>query len=84
MTRASSYPKNGTMKLEDVAKDVEKVQTRGSFRVGWSEANGVWIASSVDHPGLFTHGDTPEEAIKEAQVAAKLWVESYSASSSNG
>jgi antitoxin HicB len=40
-----------------------------SFHVAWSDENEAYIASCPEFPGLLAHGETPEEAIKEAGIA---------------
>jgi predicted RNase H-like HicB family nuclease len=40
-----------------------------SFQVAWSDEDRTYFASCPEFPGLLAHGDTPEEAIKEAGIA---------------
>lgn len=37
------------------------------FSVGWSEEDQAFIARVAEFPSLAAHGETPEEALKEAQ-----------------
>ena len=46
-----------------------------SFRVEWSEEDQIYYASSPEFPGLLTDGKTPDEAIKEAQIALQGIIE---------
>jgi len=39
------------------------------------EADGLWIADIPDLPGCNTHGETPEEALRELQLAKAGWLE---------
>lgn len=43
--------------------------------VFWSEADGCWIANVPDLRYCSAHGDTPAEAVSEAQVAMSLWLD---------
>ena len=48
-----------------------------SFRLEWSDEDDGYIATCPEIPGLSAFGETPEEAIEEAQVALELFVEDY-------
>ena len=48
---------------------------RYNINIFWSQADGCWIADVPDLRGCSAHGETPEEAAREAQVAISLWVE---------
>jgi len=48
-----------------------------SFRIEWSDQDGGYIATCPEFPGLSAFGETPEEAIEEAQIALELFVEDY-------
>lgn len=50
------------------------------FRLLWSEEDQGFIATCPDFPGLSAFGETPNEALHEAQVALDLFVESLSVS----
>lgn len=43
--------------------------------VGYSTADGCYIATMVDEPSVVAHGDTIEEAIKEFLVSYRLYLE---------
>lgn len=45
------------------------------INVFWSADDGSWIADVPDLPGCSASGSTPEEAVREVQVAQSLWVE---------
>ncbi|HLF69589.1 MAG TPA: type II toxin-antitoxin system HicB family antitoxin [Actinomycetota bacterium] len=45
------------------------------INVFWSEEDSQWIADIPDLKGCSASGDSPEEAVKEVQVAKKLWLE---------
>lgn len=40
-----------------------------------NEADGLWIAGIPDLPGCSAHGDTPEAALREVQLAKEGWIE---------
>src|SRR5262245_10689055 len=50
---------------------------RYSYQLQWSDEDNAYIASCLEFPGLLAHGDTPEEAIREAGVALKGVIEVY-------
>lgn len=41
----------------------------------WSDEDGVFVADISDLPGCSAHGQSYEEALREAQVAISLWLE---------
>jgi predicted RNase H-like HicB family nuclease len=41
----------------------------------WSAEDACWIADVPDLRSCSAHGDTPTEAIAEAQTAIALWLE---------
>ena len=43
--------------------------------VFWYEPDGCWIANVPDLRFCSAHGDTPAEAVAEAQVAMELWLD---------
>ena len=43
--------------------------------VFWSDDDGCWIANVPDLRYCSAHGNTPAEAVAEAQVALSLWLE---------
>ncbi len=48
-----------------------------SINLAWSDENDCYLATIPEFPGLMTHGDTPEEAVVEAEVAAQGFLEIY-------
>jgi predicted RNase H-like HicB family nuclease len=44
------------------------------INVFWSEDDGCWIADVPDLKPCSAHGDTPADAVAEAQVAIELWL----------
>ncbi len=45
------------------------------INVFWSAADECWIADVPDLRPCSAHGDTPSEALVEAEVAITLWLE---------
>jgi predicted RNase H-like HicB family nuclease len=43
--------------------------------VYWSEEDRIWIAEAPDLEPCAAHGDTPEAAVTELQVAMEAWLE---------
>ncbi|MDQ3695279.1 MAG: type II toxin-antitoxin system HicB family antitoxin [Chloroflexota bacterium] len=43
--------------------------------VYYTEEDGGYFAVVPDLPGCTAHGETPEEALREAQIAQELWLE---------
>ena len=43
--------------------------------IEWSEEDQVFVVTVPDLPGCLAHGDTPQAAAREAQVAMGLWLE---------
>lgn len=50
---------------------------RYSVNLTWSEDDGCYIATIPEFPGLSAFGETPEEAAKEARIAAMGFMEVY-------
>jgi predicted RNase H-like HicB family nuclease len=48
-----------------------------SFRLEWSDEDEGYIATCPEFPGLSAFGETPEEAIEEAQIALELFIEDH-------
>ena len=44
----------------------------------WSEEDGSWIATVPDLRSCTAFGDTPEDALREIQVAMEGWLETAS------
>jgi predicted RNase H-like HicB family nuclease len=53
------------------------MENKYSFQVAWSDEDKTYFASCPEFPGLLAHGDTPEEAIKEAGIALEGVIEVY-------
>ena len=51
--------------------------TKHSFTLHWSDEDGGYIARCPEFPGLSAFGESPGEAIAEAQVALELMIETY-------
>lgn len=49
--------------------------TEYHINVFWSDTDAAWIADIPDLPGCSAFGDTPEEAVRELQVAKDLWLD---------
>lgn len=41
----------------------------------WSDEDDCWIANVPDLKYCSAHGDTPEAALREIQIAMALWLE---------
>ncbi len=41
----------------------------------WSNEDEAFIVEVPELPGCMTHGSTPEEALKNAQEAIQLWID---------
>ena len=46
-----------------------------SINLMWSVKDESYIATIPEFPGLSAFGKTPEEAVKEAKIACKLFIE---------
>jgi predicted RNase H-like HicB family nuclease len=51
------------------------MDTRYSIVVFWSDEDGIWIADAPDLKSCSAHGQSPEQAVAELQVAMELWLE---------
>ena len=51
------------------------MQPRYHINVFWSDEDGCWIADVPDLRYCSAHGDTPAQAVAEAQEAMALWLE---------
>jgi predicted RNase H-like HicB family nuclease len=49
--------------------------TRYSVVIQWSEEDQAYLARAPELPGCITHGDTYEEALKNALEVIDLWIE---------
>lgn len=45
------------------------------INVFWSDEDQQWIADVPDLKGCSASGATPEEAVREVQIAQRLWLE---------
>ncbi|MEX0774453.1 MAG: type II toxin-antitoxin system HicB family antitoxin [Phycisphaeraceae bacterium] len=45
------------------------------INVFYSEEDGCWVADIPDLKSCSAFGDTPEEAVREIQIAKQLWLE---------
>lgn len=52
---------------------------RYPINVFWSDESGRWIADVPDLRYCSAHGETPAEAVAEAQEAIALWLETAQA-----
>ena len=46
-----------------------------SVIIQWSEENQAFLVNVPELPGCHTHGETYEEAIKNAVAVIELWIE---------
>ncbi len=46
-----------------------------SFKVFWSDADNVFIATCPEFTGLSAFGDTEEDALREAKIALQMFIE---------
>jgi predicted RNase H-like HicB family nuclease len=45
------------------------------IEVFWSDEDGVWIANVPDLRFCSSHGDTPQAAVEEVEIAVEAWLE---------
>jgi predicted RNase H-like HicB family nuclease len=45
------------------------------INVFWSDDDQCWIADVPDLRPCSAHGETPEEAVEEVQVAIEMWLD---------
>jgi predicted RNase H-like HicB family nuclease len=45
------------------------------IEVFWSEEDEVWIANVPDLSFCSGHGDTPQAAVEEVEIAVEAWLE---------
>jgi len=60
-----------------------EIADKYTYRVGWSEEDGVHIARCLEFPSLAAHGSTPETALAEIKkvVSASIkWMQEEGAS----
>ena len=46
-----------------------------SINIQWSERDQAYLVNAPELPGAKTHGDTYEEALKNALEVIELWIE---------
>ena len=46
-----------------------------AITIFWSDEDGMYVAAVPELPGCSALGDTYEEALREAQVAMSLWID---------
>lgn len=51
------------------------MQHRYHINVFWYPEDNCWIADVPDLRPCSAHGDTPSEAISEAEIAISLWID---------
>lgn len=49
--------------------------TKYSMIISWSEEDNAFIVSVPDLPGCMADGETPEQAVENAQVIIAEWIE---------
>ncbi|MDC7125807.1 MAG: toxin-antitoxin system HicB family antitoxin [Spirochaetales bacterium] len=54
-----------------------KKEEKYSFKVHYSEEDEGYIAECPEFSGLSAFGETPSEAIQEAEIALELFIETY-------
>lgn len=55
------------------------MEPRYHINVFWSDRDESWVADVPDLKSCAAFGDTPEEAIAEARVAIRGWIEAAKA-----
>ena len=46
-----------------------------SVSIRYDKNDNIFIAKVPELPGCAAHGDTPEQAAREIQIAMELWIE---------
>ena len=46
-----------------------------SILIQYDSIDNIYIASVPELKGCMAHGDTPEDAVREIQIALELWIE---------
>ena len=54
-------------------------ERRYHINVFWDGSDNIWIADVPDLRPCSAHGETPSEAVGEAEVAIALWIETAEA-----
>ncbi|MGI8787515.1 MAG: type II toxin-antitoxin system HicB family antitoxin [Pyrinomonadaceae bacterium] len=53
------------------------VKNKYALQIFWSEEDKSFVAICQEFPGLSAFGETREEALREAQIALDLMIETY-------
>jgi len=62
-------------KQNENKKQIAEILNKFSYRVEWSEEDGVFVAFALELPSVKAHADTPEGAIKEVKEPISLALE---------
>lgn len=54
-----------------------RMKNRYALQIFWSDEDETFVAVWIKFPGLSAFGETREEALKEAQIALDLMIETY-------
>ena len=46
-----------------------------SILIQYDKSDNIYVASIPELEGCMAHGDTPEDAAEEIQIAMELWIE---------
>jgi predicted RNase H-like HicB family nuclease len=58
-----------------IKEEDEGDATHYAIVIQWSEEDQAYLACAPELPGCITHGETYEEALKNAQEVIELWIE---------
>ncbi|HEV7644537.1 MAG TPA: type II toxin-antitoxin system HicB family antitoxin [Pyrinomonadaceae bacterium] len=53
------------------------MKNKYTFQIFWSEEDQAYVATCAEFSGLSAFGETHEEALREAQTALELMIETY-------
>ncbi len=56
-------------------KKIKDLIKRYTFRVEWSDEDGVYLAMALELPSVKAHGETPEGALAEVKIPLGLALE---------
>ncbi len=56
-------------------KQISDCLKKYSYRVEWSEEDGVYIAKALEVPSILAHADTQEDAIREVKIPLAMALE---------
>lgn len=54
---------------------MSEVADRYTYRIEWSEEDGIHVARCLEFPSLTAHGQTADEALREIRVVVKESIE---------